>query len=92
VYELQLSSGEAVLSYHWHPTSRITAPHLHLGAAQLAQDAVLSHKFHQPTDRISLESVVRACITEYGAEPLRDDWEKVLEMREGQFRAWRSWP
>lgn len=90
-YELQLASGEAVVSYHWHPDSRITAPHLHVGRTQLAADAVLSHKAHQPTDRISLESVVRACITEFGAQPLKEDWERVLALREGQFKLFRHW-
>ena len=90
-YELQASSGEAVLSYHWHPGTRVNAPHIHLGHTQLAPDSVLSSKAHHPTDRVSLESVVRACITEYGAEYLRDDWEKVLALREGQFKLYRHW-
>jgi len=90
-YELQVSSGELVWSYHWHPGTRVVRPHIHLGRTQLAPDAVLSSKAHHPTDRISLESVVRACITEYGAQPLRDDWDKVLALREGQFKLYRSW-
>ncbi len=90
-YELQTASGQAVVSYHWHPTSRILQPHMHLGATVLAEDAVISHKAHNPTGRISLESIIRACIAEYGVEPLRDDWDEVLSLRERQFRLWRSW-
>jgi len=91
-YELQSSSGELVWSYHWHPTSRMRLPHIHLGRTQLKEDAVLSYKAHHPTARVSLESIVRACITEYGVQPLREDWEQVLTLRESQFEAWRRWP
>ena len=90
-YELQNASGELVWSYHWHPTSTVKTPHAHLGHTQLAEDAVLSYKAHHPTGRVSLESVLRACIADYGAMPQRADWEKTLELREGDFETWRSW-
>ena len=90
-YELQTASGELVWSYHWHPSQRFPNPHAHLGHTQLADDAVLHQKAHNPTGRVSLESVVRACITEYGATVMRDDWDKVLSLREGDFQIYRSW-
>lgn len=90
-YELQTATGQAVWSYHWHPTSRIVSPHMHLGATELAEDAVISHKAHHPTGRVSIESIVRTCIAEYGVQPLRDDWESVLSFRESQFALLRSW-
>ena len=90
-YELQTMSGELVWSFHWHPTSSAKAPHIHLGHTQLAPHAVLSQKAHHPTGRVSLESVVRACITEYNAQPLKDDWEKTLAQREADFQRYRSW-
>jgi len=90
-YEMQTASGELVWSYHWHPNQRIAIPHAHLGHTQLRQDAVLQQKAHHPTGRVSLESVVRACITEYGATPMKDDWDKTLALREGDFLLYRSW-
>jgi hypothetical protein len=90
-YEMQTASGELVWSYHWHPNPRVPKPHAHLGHTQLAGDAVLQQKAHHPTGRVSLESVVRACITEYKATPLRDDWDKTLTLREGDFQIYRSW-
>lgn len=90
-YELQTSSGELVWSYHWHPTT-LPGPHAHLGRTQLAEDAVLSQKAHYPTGRVSIESVIRACITEHGVVPLKDDWDKTLVLRERDFLAYRSWP
>jgi hypothetical protein len=90
-YEMQTASGELVWSYHWHPTSRVMNPHAHLGHTQLAEDAVLYQKAHNPTGRVSLEGVIRACITEYGAAHMRDDWDKTLALREGDFQLYRSW-
>jgi len=91
MYELQTSSGELVLSYHWHPTSKVRNPHAHLGHTQLAPHAVLSYKAHHPTGRISLESVIRTCITEYGVTPMNEKWTEILATREGDFETYRSW-
>jgi hypothetical protein len=91
MYEMQTSSGELVWSYHWHPTSKVQNPHAHIGHAQLRPEAVLSYKAHHPTGRISLESVIRTCIAEYGASPLRTDWAEILDARESDFATYRSW-
>lgn len=91
VYELQTASGEAVITYHWHPAGRVASPHAHIGATQLAEHAVLSYKAHHPTGRISLESVIRTCIADYGVSAQRDDWAEVLELRESDFERYRSW-
>ncbi len=40
---------------------------------------------------MSLESIVRACITEYGVQPLKEDWDKTLQLREGLFKLYRRW-
>lgn len=90
-HEVQQSDGQAVISWHWHPTTQMSEPHIHAGTTQLADEAVLSRRHHIPTDRVSLESVVRFCIAELGAEPLRDDWEKILDLNEGLFKLHRSW-
>jgi hypothetical protein len=88
---MQTASGELVWSYHWHPSARFPNPHTHLGHTQLREDAVLYQKAHNPTGRVSLESVVRACITEYGAQPMKEDWDKTLSLRGGDFQIYRSW-
>ena len=90
-YELQTSDRELVWSYHWHPQSRVGNPHAHIGHTQLAEHSVLSHKAHYPTGRVSLESVIRTCITEYGVQPLDPEWDKTLALREGDFEIYRSW-
>jgi len=91
MYEMQTASGELVWSYHWHPTGKVGSPHAHLGHTQLAAGAVLSYKAHHPTGRISLESVIRTLLTEYGVAAMRDDWEAILVMRESDFQMYRTW-
>lgn len=91
IYEVQVTSGEAVISWHWHPTSKVQGPHIHTGSTQLAEDAVLSNKHHTPTGRVSLESVVRHCIDDLKVEALRTDYDRVLALREGLFKLHRSW-
>lgn len=91
MYEMQTASGELVWSYHWHPTGAVRNPHAHIGATQLAPDAVLLYKAHYPTGRISLESVIRICITEYKVSPMKSDWDDVLSARERDFETYRSW-
>ena len=90
-YEVQTSNGQAMVSFHWHPQGKVRAPHIHLGTAQLAPDAVLTNKHHIGTARLSLENVIRTCIAEWSVEPLRDDWEKVLELNEANFQTYRKW-
>ncbi|WP_157610005.1 hypothetical protein [Spirillospora albida] len=90
-HEVQNSSGEGVVSYHWHPQSRVKDPHVHLGHTQLAKDVVLHNKLHIPTARLSLEGVIRHCIEELQVKPLRDDWDPVLATRKADFEAFRKW-
>jgi hypothetical protein len=91
MYELQTSSGELVWSYHWHPAGKVRNPHAHIGHTQLAADAVLSYKAHHPTGRISLESVIRTCIAEYGVTPMNEQWAEILASRESDFETYRTW-
>jgi hypothetical protein len=91
MYEMQTASGELIWSYHWHPASKVRGPHAHIGHTQLAPDAVLSYKAHHPTGRISLESVIRTCISEYGVTPMNPKWAEILDTREGDFEEYRSW-
>jgi hypothetical protein len=91
-FQVQLSSGEIVLAFHWHPenTSAVT-PHLHAGRTQLISDGVINARSHLPTGRVSLESVVRFCITDLHAQHLQDDWDKRLARREADFTRHRTW-
>lgn len=72
--------GRELISYHWHPSgnSPITRPHMHVGANIQVCDRWLS-KVHLPTGAVGLEQVVALAIVELGVEPLRDDWERLLE-------------
>jgi len=91
-YSLHGLDSSQVLDYHWHPggNSHEIEPHLHLGDAQLADNALLDSKQHLPTGRITLEDVVRAAIR-LGAAPLVNDWDKRLMESEGPHKLYRTW-
>lgn len=93
LYSIRSADGAEVLSYHWHPfgSSSIAWPHLHIGAVALAADGLITRKAHLPTARVSLEQVIRVCILELGANPLRDDWQQVLTDSEDLFKLGRTW-
>lgn len=86
-------TGDDVVGYHWHPrgSSHARVPHLHVGSAAITPDGVLTPKSHLPTARVTLESVIRLCIEEFGVEPLRPDWDQVLRDSEDVHKMFRSW-
>ncbi|MGH3545997.1 MAG: hypothetical protein ACRDPW_08755 [Mycobacteriales bacterium] len=93
LYSIHSADGAEALSYHWHPfgNSAVTWPHLHIGTVALAPEGLITKKAHLPTARISLEQVLRVCITELGVIPLRDDWQQVLADSEDLFKLRRTW-
>ncbi len=93
LYALDDEQGREVLAYHWHPEGRgeEARPHLHLG-----DGAAVGHEriacAHLPTERISLEALLRCAIADLGVEPLRSDWRDVLDRTQAIFETWRTWP
>jgi hypothetical protein len=51
---------------------------MHVGADVRVGDRWLG-KVHLPTGAIRLEQVVALAIVELGAEPLREDWERLID-------------
>lgn len=72
--------GRELVSYHWHPggKSQITQPHMHVAANVQLGDRWLG-KVHLPTGMVGLEQVVTLAIVELGVEPLRDDWQRLID-------------
>jgi len=93
MYTVQSEAGDEVFSYHWHPQgeSPVTYPHLHMGHVKLDPDGMLLQKAHLPGGRVSVESIVRLLIQDFGVIPLREDWESVLDSGEETFTRWRTW-
>lgn len=87
------AASDEVVGYHWHPDgqSHVATPHVHIGAAALTEDGVLTPKSHLPTERVSFESMIRLLITEFGVEPAAADWHQRLDVSEGVFQLYRSW-
>ena len=77
-YALLATNESEILAYHWHPTgsSPIVAPHLHISARHPNRDL---SKSHLPTGIVSPAAFIRALITEFGVEPLRADWDTILD-------------
>ena len=85
-YEYTIAHGpdpQAIFTFHWHPTgaSRVTRLHLHIGGQNRP---VGLDKVHVPTGMVSLIEVLRLAIEELGVEPLRADWQAVLDRAEGE--------
>jgi hypothetical protein len=93
MYHVVSDALTEVLLFHWHPNGKSTqqGPHLHVGSSQLTRSAVVSHKTHVPTGRVSLESVIELLISEFGVVPLRSDWQARLDESEQKFTQHRTW-
>lgn len=74
-YTLLTASEREILAFHLHPGR---GPHLHFGAGAGELFEPL-YKAHVPTGPVSLAEVVLMLVRDFGVEPLRADWETVLE-------------
>jgi hypothetical protein len=76
IYAIRRSDNVEVLAYHWHPdgTSRVTWPHLHVGAVV---PPVLP-RTHLPSGYILLQDIIRLAIEELGVVARRADWREVV--------------
>ena len=92
-YRLLDRQEREILAFHWHPTgvSPVIRPHLHLSGrlppldlGSGAPPAVLGG-MHIPTGSVALADVVWLLISEFGVEPRRDDWERVIETHRDPF-------
>jgi hypothetical protein len=78
VYDVLDNEGRPILSFHWHPldNGRVTWPHLH---AYGANESVDMHKLHPPTGQVTLSSLVRFLIEDFGVLPRHPNWQAALE-------------
>lgn len=87
-FETELTSGGSrreLIAYHWDPdgVSGVSHPHLHVGQGLARTESQVGpkhfHKMHLPTGHVAVGDIVVLAIREFGAEPLRNDWESVLQ-------------
>ncbi len=87
-YQILTRSGSELLAFHWTPLADgpgyRTHSHMHVGNVLLADNAPIQnfHKLHIPTARVSVESVIRMLIEEFGVRPRREAWSEILGARE----------
>lgn len=85
-YVLATPTGDEILAFHWTPDAigqgEVLFPHLHIGPAVVSRSTQIRprtfHKVHVPTGFVSMQSVIRLAITEFGVTPLRPDWGAIL--------------
>jgi len=87
-----LGDDRELWAMHWHPNgqSDVRYPHIHLGDIVLSGKATVTSKNHLPTSRMTLEAAIRWAI-EWGAEPVRSDWEDRLLLAESPHLLFRTW-
>ncbi len=94
-YRLLDRDERELIVYHWQPGDAYLgpdAPHLHVSASLSAQTSAIDRqtidldKLHLATGRVSLASVVRMLITEFGVAPQRHDWVETLDRAERVFQ------
>ena len=90
VYRLDDESGSEIMSYHWHPSTLPTFPHLHLKRGSGVDRQELT-RCHIPTGRIAIESVVEFLIRDFNVMPRYTDWQDVIEENRSQFEKHRTW-
>jgi hypothetical protein len=94
-YALEDGDGREIVAYHWHPegNSPVVTPHLHLGAgAQVGRPEFDDRDMHLPTDRVSIEQVIRLAIEGFKVRPRRQDWRDILDKGQADFEQWQTWP
>lgn len=87
-YYLLDDNQHELVAWHWHPNSRVKSPHVHAPADPVHR------RMHIPSGRISIESVLRMLITDFGVQPMPDhsgDWEAILDEAERNFITHRRW-
>jgi hypothetical protein len=96
-YAISDQRGSEILAYHWHPEAQEGArdePHLHVKAKVTVQnDPSLEDIFsslHLPTERITIEAIVRLLIEQFKVQPIRSNWKGAIEESEARHRNNRS--
>ena len=74
-YQFREPDGPEVIAFHWHPgrVRQPDFPHLHVESPRLPRSS------HVPTGIIPLIAVVRFAIVELDVEPIRPDWQQVID-------------
>jgi len=97
-YTLLLATDTELLAFHLHPfgLSAVKSPHLHIGNAIVAKDALegfpraVAREFggaHIPTGMVALRDVLGFVIDEFGVTPLRSSWRAILDRADETFAA-----
>ena len=79
-YSLETLEEREIVAWHLHSGTPYSTshPHLHLGpGAEIGREEL--HRAHLPTGIVTVADIVRSAITDFHAEPRRDDWQAILD-------------
>ena len=93
LHSVEVDGHGELIAAHWHPTgaSPYDSTHWHIGTAALAPDGVFTPRAHVTSPRVSVESMIRLCISQFACQPARSDWESLLAEGEANFVRYQSW-
>lgn len=79
-YTLVTADKREILAFHWHPEGRshVTEPHLHLSTASAPATLPELARAHLPTGSVELNALLRSLLRDFGVEPNRADWQRIL--------------
>lgn len=85
------TSSDYLLGYHYHPTTGVSWPHLHIRADASWAGRTGLRKAHTATGRFTVEGFIEYLIDEGGVEPLNKKWCNVLSKNRAIFSTRRTW-
>lgn len=90
VYETETSS-DYLLGYHYHLSTGVGWPHLHIRADASWAGKTGLRKAHTATGRFTVEDFIEYLIDEANVEPLNKKWRNVLSKNRAIFSTRRTW-
>jgi hypothetical protein len=93
-YSYVIEDGETkkeLFVFHWHPHSKVTAPHVHIGFGLQGHGLPIDNKAHIPTGRVPVEDIVSFLIHDLNVEPLCDNTMEIIARARERFIEHKSW-
>lgn len=93
LYSLVDAEGDELLNFHWHPDgqSPYKEPHVQIGSGVCPSTWYPKiGRAHIPSPRTSLEQVIRIALDAFEVQPLRPNWEQILQRNHDAFMTWKT--
>ncbi len=95
LYSIFDAQIKELISFHFHPeltADPILYPHIHVYADDDPRFKQFNlHKRHIPSGRVALEDIIDWLISELGVQPIREDWQSILNQTSERFKVKKTW-